>query len=121
MSEIRDWEKSNCRLTWGSALVYLSPVFWMVAAAMGEPDPNVWRGGVLLTVPLGIWLSRGTWRRVLGLMFLIALMVFGHNRTEAGGYVPAWLIISWFVTFQFVYYMDGQAKFAKGRAKEGWE
>jgi hypothetical protein len=116
---IRAWERDNCRLTFGAALVYLSPLFCMFL--MRDAVEPEWKGLTLFMMLLGIALSRGIWRRLLGVTLLICLMVFGHGRTSEGGFVPPTLLLFWIAAGYWVFYKDGQYKLELQRAKEEWE
>jgi hypothetical protein len=117
----REWEKRECKLTLAAALVYWSPVFWMIAARMSDDGGgNVWKGGTLFTVPLGIALSRGTWRRVLAAVFWLSLMIFGHESRPDSGFVPWLLLLLWVGSFYWVWFQDGQERNRKAKRRD-WE
>jgi hypothetical protein len=112
----REWESRNCKLTGASSLVYLSPALWLLLLQEG------WTLGCLITVPIGIWRSHGTWRRVLSLVFFLAILVSGRwNAAISGqGFVPWPVAAFWLCAFYATWYADGQEHRRSSRRPE-WD
>jgi hypothetical protein len=105
------WLRAHCKLTWGSALIWLAP---FVATFAFE---DRWKLVATICIPIGVVLSHGKWRRFLGAALWIGIVLWGGPYRAAGdgtGIVPGFVGLLWAVGLGVTSYADGQ----KWRSKQ---
>jgi hypothetical protein len=111
---IWQWLRAKCKLTYGSVLIWLAP---LMASFLYEDQ---WRWIAALCIAIGIGLSHGRWRRLLGLVLWIGIVFCrGHYGTDGTGIVPEPVGLFWAGGFFLTAFADRERS-RQTPAEEEW-
>lgn len=101
------WVRANCKLTLPGFFTWLAP--WLGMYVFGD----WWRFCAVPCILIGIWRSNGTWRKLIGAVYLIGVLGWGRAHGYAGyeGGVMPWQLETFAMIGAFAtWYADGQEK-----------
>jgi hypothetical protein len=108
---IWQWLEAKCDLTWGSALIWVAPLF---AAFVFEEK---WRWVSAICIPIGIGLSHGRWRRYLGGAFWIGIVLWRSHGIDGTSTIPGPIVLLWVGGFFVTAFADRERS---KKAEEEW-
>jgi hypothetical protein len=114
----KEWQRRNTKWTFAGVMTWWPPVIGIFFF------DDWWKITSAVMIAVGIWRSRPGWRRLVGIVWLLAMLIFGRGyeaATDGRGILPLPVFLFWLVGMACTWWADGQEHKKAREGGRGWE